>query len=176
MTNMQSNKDVVQALRTVHQNQAQLNMMADQKANILIGTLVLLFTVVLTQLLKFEPLSTQQLIPFVVLLVFELMALVMTTLVLIPKNITGLINSDIRHMPNPFFFGFFTRYSEQEYQSYLAEVLVDDDSAHRLLITDIYQIGVILKRKYSLLRWAYLFSLAGVALAILTWFLLSISA
>ncbi len=100
--------------------------MADQKANILIGTLVLVFTLALTQLLKVEALTLQQLTPFLLFLACELVALVLTSLVLIPKNISGLINADIAHMPNPFFFGFFTRYSESDYQEHLSKVLVDD--------------------------------------------------
>ena len=178
MVDKTADKDVIQALRTVHQNQTQLNLMADQKANILIGTLVLVFTVVLTQLMTVAEQPFQYLLPIAILLFCEMLALILTTLVLLPKNIAGLIGSQapqsIEQMPNPFFFGFFTRYTEQEYQKFLAKRLIDDDSAHKLLISDIYQIGVILKRKYTLLRWAYLFALAGVALALVTGLVLMI--
>ena len=174
MVDKTADKDVIQALRTVHQNQTQLNLMADQKANILIGTLVLVFTVVLTQMLKSGDQSFGYILPIVILLVFEMIALVLTTLVLIPKNISGLINSDIAHMPNPFFFGFFTRYSEAEYLAFMSQHLATDARAHEMLVSDIYQIGVILKRKYTLLRWAYLFALAGVALSLVTGLVLMI--
>ncbi len=159
-------RDVIHTLRTVHQNQTQLNLMADQKANILIGTLVLVFTVVLTRMMTVIELTFHVLLPSFVLLLCEMTALVLTTLVLIPKNINGLVNSNIEQMPNPFFFGFFTRYSELVYQQFLNDTLIDDVSAHRLLITDIYQIGIILKRKYTLLRWAYIFAISGVALSL----------
>ncbi len=178
MVEKAADKDVIQALRTVHQNQTQLNLMADQKANILIGTLVLVFTVVLTQLMTVADQPFQYLMPIAILLFCEMVALILTTLVLLPKNINGHIGkgkaTDIAHMLNPFFFGFFTRYSESEYQDFLAQHLVDDDSAHKLLISDIYQTGVILKRKYTLLRWAYLFALAGIALALVAGLMLMI--
>ena len=72
-------------------------------------------------------------------------------------------------MANPLFFGFYTRYSEAEYTQYLSSILVDDESARVLLIGDMYQIGLILRRKYRLLRMAYISALLGVLLPVLIW-------
>jgi len=161
------NHDVIQTLRTAHQNQTQLNMMADQKANILIGTLVLVFTVVLTRLLQLLEGNQQLLMPIFVFVLMQLIPLVLTVLVLIPKNIDNLKQKDITNIQNPLFFGFFTRYSEQEYTNYLNSILVDNDSARALLVKDIYQIGLILKRKYRLLRLAYMYALLGILVPVL---------
>ncbi|TDR20597.1 Pycsar system effector family protein [Marinicella litoralis] len=161
--------DVIQTLRTAHQNQTQLNLMADQKANILIGTLVLMFTVVLTRLLQFMEGNQQLLLPLLVLVLMQLIPLVLTVLVLIPKNINGPKHQDISNIANPLFFGFFTRYSEQTYTTYLNSILQDDESARALLIKDIYQIGLILRRKYILLRMAYVSALLGVMVPLLIW-------
>ena len=152
--------DVIQTLRTAHQNQTQLNLMADQKANILIGTLALTLTVILTRLLTLA--DNQALLAC--LMVFVLMQMVPLTLavmVLIPKNIQNKSTIDINGIQNPLFFGFFTNYSEQQYSDYMHEVLVDNESARQLIINDIYQIGIVLRRKYRLLRWAYLSALLG---------------
>ncbi len=149
--------------------------MADQKANILIGTLVLMFTVVLTRLLQLVEVNSQLILPLMVFVLMQLIPLVLTVLVLIPKNINGPKAGDITQIGNPLFFGFFTRYSEQDYIDYLNNILCDDESARTLLMKDIYQIGMILKRKYILLRLAYIFALLGVILPLTTWFWLTIS-
>ncbi len=169
MTTIKPNHDVIQTLRTAHQNQTQLNLMADQKANILIGTLVLMFTVVLTRMLTLIGDQEELMLPMMLFVVMQLIPLILTVLVLIPKNISGQKNQPIQNMPNPLFFGFFTRYSQQEYSDYLCQLLVDNDSARQLLIDDIYQIGLILKRKYRLLRLAYIFALLGVMIPIVLW-------
>ena len=169
---MESNKsarDVIYTLRTAHQTQTQLNLMADQKANILIGTLVLVFTVVITRLMQLLDGNQQLMLPLVVFVVIQIISLVLTVLVLIPKNINGPKGRDIKTMANPLFFGFYTRYSEAEYTQYLSSILVDDESARVLLIGDMYQIGLILRRKYRLLRMAYISALLGVLLPVLIW-------
>ncbi|WP_223787255.1 Pycsar system effector family protein [Marinicella meishanensis] len=164
-----ADNDVIQTLRTAHQNQTQLNLMADQKANILIGTLALMFTVVLTRILSQAQLDPALLKIMLVFMLLELVPMVLTVMVLIPKNITGKQNTPIEEIKNPLFFGFFTRHSQASYQQYLQQQLVDNEAARTLLINDIYQIGQILRRKYRLLRWAYLFALLGILVAVVLW-------
>jgi hypothetical protein len=154
--------DVIQTLRTAHQNQTQLNLMADQKANILIGTLVLVFTVVITRFLSLAETAGHALMPLLVFMIMELIPLVLTVMVLIPKNVTDRPVKDISELKNPLFFGMFTQFSEAEYQHYLNRILTDNEAARNLLIRDIYQLGQVLRRKYRLLRLAYLFAMLGV--------------
>lgn len=164
-----ADNDVIQTLRTAHQNQAQLNLMADQKANILIGTLVLMFTVVFTRLLTLVEYTEHMIIPIMAFIFLELIPLVLTTLVLIPKNIAGKKFVKIDQMPNPLFFGFFTQFSESQYQKHMSSILTSNKCARDFLVKDIYQIGVILKRKYTLLRLAYIFAMLGVVIPVFIW-------
>jgi hypothetical protein len=94
-------------------------------------------------------------------MVMQMVPLVLTVMVLIPKNIKGRVTKNIEDIKNPLFFGFFTQYSQQQYSDYMQTTLVDNQSARQLIINDIYQIGVILRRKYQLLRLAYLSALLG---------------
>lgn len=167
--NSNCDRDVIQTLRTAHQNQTQLNLMADQKANILIGTLVLMFTVVFTRLLTLTDYNKQIIIPLAVFIVLELIPIILTTLVLIPKNISGLSNVPIEKMPNPLFFGFFTCFPEKEYTDFIEKNLCDNQSAQQFLVKDIYQIGLVLKRKYYLLKLAYLSAMTGFVIPVLIW-------
>ncbi len=161
--------DVIQTLRTAHQNQTQLNIMADQKANILIGALVLMYTVVFTRILTLAEYSDQVMVPLAAFIVLEILPLVLTIMVLIPKNIKGVKGIEITDIPNPLFFGFFTHFSEQEYLDYMHKELVDNNNARDLLIKDFYQIGNILKKKYYFLRLAYIFAMIGLIVPVLLW-------
>lgn len=69
-------------------------------------------------------------------------------------------------MPNPLFFGFFSVYSESEYVDYMTKKLVDNDSARELLLKDLYQVGKVLKRKFTLLKFAYTFATAGIIIGV----------
>ncbi len=169
-----ANNDVIQTLRTAHQNQTQLNLMADQKANILIGTLALIFTVVLTKLLTLAD-NHALLITLIVFVMMQLVPLVLTVMVLIPKNINDKSTADINDIQNPLFFGFFTQYTQQQYSDYICGLLVDNESARQLIINDIYQIGVILRRKYRLLRLAYLSALLGFLVSAVVGLMITIS-
>lgn len=162
-------RDVIQTLRTAHQNQTQLNLMADQKANILIGTLVLMFTVVFTRLLTLSEFSPQIVLPLAVFVVLELIPIILTTLVLIPKNINGLKGITIEQITNPLFFGFFTCFTEKQYVDYIAKNLSNNQSAQEFLVKDIYQIGMVLKRKYFLLKLAYLSAMVGFIVPVVIW-------
>ncbi len=164
-----ANNDVIQTLRTAHQNQTQLNLMADQKANILIGTLALMFTVVLTRMITLVEEDQPMLIILAVFMAMELVPMILTVMVLIPKNIGRQQQADIEHIANPLFFGFFTQFSQQQYIDYMQRTLVDNAAARELIINDIYQIGVILRRKYRLLRMAYVFALLGVLVPVMLW-------
>jgi hypothetical protein len=65
-------------------------------------------------------------------------------------------------MANPLFFGGFTNFTEAEYVTFLSEQLTDDRAARLLLIKDLYSMGVVLKRKYRLLKYAYSFAALSV--------------
>ena len=173
--NSNHDRDVIQTLRTAHQNQTQLNLMADQKANILIGTLVLMFTVVFTRLLTLSEFNPQVILPLAVFVVLELVPIILTTLVLIPKNIGGLKGITIENMPNPLFFGFFTYFTEQQYTDFIATKLSDNQSAQNFLVKDIYQIGLVLKRKYNLLKLAYLSAMIGFIVPVVIWIFIFLS-
>jgi hypothetical protein len=94
----------------------------------------------------------------------EVAALLLALLVVMPKTVGQLNPLHIENIPNPFFFGFFTKFREEEYLGYLADNLGDDQQARHLLAKDLYQIGIVLRKKYYLLKYTYLLAVAGVVL------------
>ena len=156
--------DVIYDLRTAHQHKSQLLTFADQKANILVGILAVILTIIFT---KSEFLTNERdlsIIPIAFFILFEVTALLLALLVIMPKTMGQLNTTRIENIPNPFFFGFFTNFEEDNYLEYLSDRLNDDKSARNFLAKDIYQIGLVLRKKYILLKYTYILAFAGVFL------------
>ncbi len=155
--------DVIYTLRTAHQNQTQLIIMADKKAHILIGVISVILTILLT---RFE-LQTEWLLPLGIFFVMEVTAVLLALLVIIPSTKRFHAPKDIRDAKNILFFGFFTHYPQDTYLDHLMHTLDDNLSARRLLATDLYQAGLVLKKKYRLLRYSYILSITGIFVPLL---------
>ena len=158
--------DVIFTLRTVHQNQVQLNQMADQKANILVGLIVIPLTLLSTQIAEIE-LNNMQLSIVAVFILFEIAALILGIMVIRPRTMWSKNTLRIEEMPNPLFFGFFTRFTEEQYLTYMQANMNRNMAAREFLLRDIYQIGHVLKRKFQLLKVAYFFATSGFVFAVL---------
>lgn len=160
------NHDVIYTLRTAHQSQSQLNAMADQKANILVGTIAIFLTFLVTRLSTNEISDHSILIALGSVISLELIAMILGIMVIRPRTRWMNHSLKIDQMPNPLFFGFFSVYSESEYVDYMTKKLVDNDSARELLLKDLYQVGKVLKRKFTLLKFAYTFATAGIIIGV----------
>jgi hypothetical protein len=58
-------------------------------------------------------------------------------------------------MVNPFYFGMFAQLDQETYIDYMLQNMHQNQQARRMLLVDIYQIGRVLQRKYTLLRMSY---------------------
>jgi len=161
-TTQSDHHDIIYTLRTIHQNQTQLNLMADQKANILIGLVIIIFTVLLTRIPQFHTFSHDVLISIYLFCAIEVIGLLFALFVIIPKNISMNHYKRIQDMSNPLFCGSFTCFEEDEYVDYLMSNMNSSETAREYLIRDMYQMGLVLRRKFVLIKYAYAFSVAGV--------------
>jgi hypothetical protein len=165
VVNKDKEHDIVYALRTAQQHQVQLSLMADQKANILIGFSLIFFSILHASLFKEDIVDKFYFIPLIVLSLMFCLSFFMAVLVLMPRVKIQKIEKP-EDMPNPLFFGFFSMFTQEEYIKYMTEYVSNNDVARELIMKDIYQIGVVLKRKYKLLRNSYGFITIGVVLTI----------
>lgn len=159
----ESSHDVIYTLRTAHQNQTQLLIMADQKANILIGVVAVILTFILTNRDFLNSISYQYIYLFSAFVMLEIASLIMSLLVVLPqkKGASSKIEKG-EDLHNPLFFGHFTQLSEQQFTAYIAKILNNDKIAQELLVKDIYNIGLVLKRKYGFLKLAYTLAIIGI--------------
>lgn len=159
-------QDIIHTLRTAQQHQVTLSLIADQKANIIIGFALIFFSVIQSQMFSKEFGSQIYFIPLTALSLTVFVSFFLAILVVLPriKN-TGFAKP--ADMPNPLFFGFFASFSESEYSDYMIKRVNSNQAARELMIKDLYQIGVVLKKKYLLLRYSYMLLAVGAFLSVL---------
>ena len=131
-----------------------LGQMADQKANIIIGVSLIYFSMLGARIAGEGLANPHYAVPLSILSLAIFAAFFLAIIVVIPRARTQ-VYGDPGDMGNPLFFGSFASCPEDAYARYMLERLRDDESARDLLLRDMHQIGVVLKRKYRLLKYAY---------------------
>lgn len=160
-------QDIIHTLRTAQQHQVTLSMIADQKANIIIGFALIFFSVIQSQMFSAEFMNDTYFIPISALALTVFTSFFLAILVVLPRFKRGHVYTQPSQMPNPLFFGFFASFTQKEYTDYMMDTVNNNETARRLMVQDLYQIGVVLKKKYELLRLSYLSLAIGAFLSII---------
>ncbi len=150
--------------RTTSNNHFELSSLADGKANIMISVNAIILSVVLTVLLVRLPFYPEYTLPTIVLVVTCLSAMIFAILATKPSISGGrFTEEDIRSKrTNLLFFGNFYRMKMEEYQWGMNEMLKDREYLYNSMIRDIYFLGVVLAKKYKLLRISYTIFMWGL--------------
>ena len=142
--------DVIYVLRTAQQHHVMLGMIADQKANIVLGAFLIFITVTQTMLVN----HSQYSMAIWILSAFFTISAISALLVITPRFRNP--KSPSGKPTNLLFFGSFSVLDQDEYVSALRDSLQDNEQARTLIMRDIYQIGKVLDKKYVNLRLSYL--------------------
>ena len=162
-------KGIQTMLRLTSENHMRLSDMADGKANILISVNAIIISVILSVLLR--TLQTQEYltIPTVIFLLFSVITIVIAILATRPKVSEGTFTDRdiIDKKTNLLFFGNFHRTSLDQYEKAMAKMMTDPDYLYGSLVKDIFQLGVVLARKYKLIRLAYNIFMIGIIISVI---------
>lgn len=161
--------------RITSTNHSRLSDMADNKAHIMISTNSIILSVILSILLRKLEDNPHLVIPTLILLVICVVTMVFSILATRPSIPKGVFTKeDIEHKKvNLLFFGNFYRMSMPEYESGMAQMMEDRDFLYGSLIKDLYSQGVVLGRKYRLLRIAYNVFMFGIIASVLAFVIAS---
>jgi HD superfamily phosphodiesterase len=162
-------KGIQTMLRLTSENHLKLSDMADHKANILISVNSIIISVILSVLLRKlqeEPYLT---LPTIIFLVVAVTTIVISILATRPKISGGTFTrQDISEKKtNLLFFGNFHKATYEQYNAAMREMMTDTDYLYGSLIKDIYYLGVVLGRKYKLIRLAYNIFMIGIIVSVL---------
>jgi predicted metal-dependent HD superfamily phosphohydrolase len=163
------NKGIQTMLRLTSENHLRLSSLADGKANILISVNAIIISVILTVLLRRLEVDTYLAFPTVFFLLFSLVTIVIAIMATRPKVSSGHFSKEdiLNKKTNLLFFGNFHKATLQEYEWGMQEMMKDQGYLYSTLVKDIYYLGVVLGKKYRLLRLAYVIFMVGIIIAVL---------
>jgi hypothetical protein len=72
---------------------------------------------------------------------------------------------------NLLFFGNFHQMKLEEYEWAIKELLKDKDYVYSSLTKDLYFLGLVLNRKYKILRWTYTIFIIGIVVSVFAFWL-----
>lgn len=154
--------------RITSKNHLQLSAMADNKANIMISINSIILSVLVSVLFRKFDDYPQLIIPALILVVVCLTTIVFAVLATRPNVSSGKFTRDeIREKKtNLLFFGNFHGMELDNYMWGMKEMMKDADFLYGSMIKDIYFLGIVLGKKYRMLRKSYNVFMFGFIIAI----------
>jgi len=152
-------------------NHTRLSGIADSKANILLSVNAIIISIALSSIIpKLDsPKNAHLVIPTFIMLMSSVTTIIFAILSTRPKVTTGVFTrEDIENKKiNLLFFGNFYKMPLEEYDWAMNEMMKDRDYLYSTMIKDLYYLGLVLQRKYNLLRIAYNLFMAGIIITVI---------
>lgn len=157
-------------------NHQRLSDQADSKSHILITVNSIIISVLLSVLLKSLDEFPQLRIPAYMLLTVNLVTIICAILSTRPNIPPGTFTqNDIDEKKvNLLFFGNFYKMSLQDYAGGMMQMMEDREFLYGSLIRDVYSQGVVLGRKYRMLRLAYNIFMYGLIVSVVAFVVASL--
>jgi predicted metal-dependent HD superfamily phosphohydrolase len=161
-------KGIETMFRISSNNHSRLSDMADNKAHILITVNSIILSAVISLVLRKLENNEYLMLPSFILLAVSLATMIFAILATRPTIPNGQFMPDdiIEKKVNLLFFGNFYRMDLDKYRDAMLKVMDDHDFLYDNLIRDVYAQGVVLGRKYHLLRIAYNVFMFGLIVAV----------
>ena len=157
-------------------NHQRLSDMADNKAHIMITTTSIIISVLLSVLLRKLEDNPHLIIPTLLLLsvcVVTMVFSILATRPTLPEGTFTQADIDTRKV-NLLFFGNFYRMNFDDYDAGMRQMMTDRDFLYGTLTRDVYSQGVVLGKKYRLLRKGYTVFMYGIIASVIAFFIASV--
>ena len=156
-------------LRLTSSNHMELSQMADKKADILISVNAIIISVILSVLFRKLQTDPYLTIPSIIFLGVAVTTIVISILATRPKLNKGIFEQEdvLNKKTNLLFFGNFYHVPLEAYEKAMREMMRDSDYLYNSIIQDIYYLGVVLGKKYRLIRLAYNIFMIGIVVSVL---------
>ncbi|WP_264531002.1 Pycsar system effector family protein [Flavobacterium sp. N502540] len=153
-------------------NHTRLSGIADSKANILLSVNAIIISIALSTIIpKLDsPKNAHLVVPTFIMLISSVVTIIFAILSTRPKVTTGVFTrEDIEAKKiNLLFFGNFYKMPLEEYDWAMNEMMKDKDYLYSTMIKDLYYLGLVLQRKYNLLRIAYNLFMIGIIVTVIS--------
>lgn len=157
--------------RVTLKNHIELSNIADTKANILLSVNAIIVSLVLSNLVsKLDNSSNAYLIvPTIIFVLFTVASIILSILATRP-NVTGgkFTKDDVANKKvNLLFFGNFHKMSLEDFEWAMGEMMQDKDYLYSSMKKDLYFLGLVLDKKYKILRLTYSVFMVGIIVSVL---------
>lgn len=153
-------------------NHTRLSGIADSKANILLSVNAIIISIALSSIIpKLDsPKNAHLVIPTFIMLISSVITIIFAILSTRPKVTSGFFTrADVEAKKvNLMFFGNFYKMPLEDYDWAMNEMMKDRDYLYSTMIKDLYYLGLVLQRKYNLLRIAYNFFMVGIIITVIS--------
>ncbi len=163
--------------RTTYRIQTNLIQIADNKANLIIGinTMIISSMIAITGYGavadKLDLYGSNIIFPLVVIMLTCLISAIFAIQSARPEIIQSDKNKINPEKSSLLFFGVIAQYSQTEYINQLGQLLDSRENVYEHMSIDLYNQGVILKRKYNLLSYAYKVFMFGFVFSVMVFLL-----
>ncbi|MGB5943690.1 MAG: Pycsar system effector family protein [Leeuwenhoekiella sp.] len=158
--------------RTTLRNHIKLSDIADTKANILLSVNAIVISLALANVIpKLDsPTNRHLMIPTLILVLFSVASIIMSILSTRPNVTSGEFTREQvkKKQVNILFFGNFHKMKYEQYQWAINEIINDKDYIYEALTKDLYLLGIVLNKKYMLLRKTYTIFMVGIIVSVLS--------
>ena len=158
--------------RVALRNHITLSDIADTKANILLSVNAIIISLVLSNLVsKLDNPTNDYLIwPTVIFTLFTVASIVLSVLATRPNVTKGQFSKQdvVDKKVNLLFFGNFHKMKLDEFEWAMGEMMKDRDYLYGSLTKDLYFLGLVLNRKYNLLRVTYAVFIVGIIVSVIS--------
>lgn len=157
--------------RVTLRNHMTLSNIADTKANILLSVNAIIISMVLSILIpKLDNPSNNYLVyPTVIFTVFTVVSIILSILATRPNVTSGkFTKEDVKNKKvNLLFFGNFHKMSLKDFEWAMGEMMEDRDYLYASMKKDLYFLGLVLNRKYKILRLTYAIFMIGIVISVI---------
>ncbi len=166
-------KGIETMFRVALRNHLNLSRIADNKANTLISVNGIIISIVISALFPKMDSNPFLIYPGISLTTFSILTIITAILSTIPKATNGVVTREevSRKEGNLIFFGNFHNMSLDDYEWAVDELMNDREYLYKSLTRDLFFLGKVLNRKYTLLRYSYYLFVTGLVISIFFFFL-----
>ena len=159
--------------RVTLRNHIALSEIADTKANILLSVNAIIISLALANLIPQLDAATHKhlLIPTLILIVFSVASIILSIMSTRPNVTSGQFTKEQveSREVNLLFFGNFHKMPFDQFKWGLTKLIQDKDYVYESMMLDLHLLGIVLHRKYLLLRLTYMVFMIGIIISVLSY-------
>lgn len=158
--------------RVTLRNHIKLSDIADTKANILLSVNAIIISLALANLIpQLDTLTNKHLlIPTLILVVFSVASIILSIMSTRPNVTSGEFTKDQveKREVNLLFFGNFHKMPFDQFKWGITKLIQDKDYVYESMMLDLHLLGIVLQRKYLLLRLTYTVFMVGIIVSVIS--------